>query len=178
MTATLTAAPSSYRGGVAEESLQWPDVGHTLLDELSTARGRIALIAASTLAATDHLVECLRNDLRLNIVSLGRVLAASSQPPTSGAIEAACGDATVITDLELLFSPMLHVSVLPFLTNRSRHRATIAVWPGEITGGRALYSAPGRPDHHDAALRDAIVLRPLHTRFPDEAPFHIERIFP
>ena len=41
-----------------------------------------------------------------------------------------------------------------------RQRPTIAVWPGDISGGRATYSAPGRPDHHDIPLRDVIVLRP------------------
>jgi hypothetical protein len=52
------------------------------------------------------------------------------------------------------------------------------VWPGQIVGGRATYSTFGRPDHHDVAVRDVIILRPRITRFPDEIPFSFERILP
>jgi hypothetical protein len=84
----------------------------------------------------------------------------------------------VITDIDMLFSPPLRMPVLQFLRNRSRQQATIVVWPGDIAGSRAIYSTPGRPDHYDAPLSDVIVLRPRETRFPDETPFEIERIYP
>jgi hypothetical protein len=81
----------------------------------------------------------------------------------------------VITDLDVLLWPEVSVAPLQLLTARARLRPTIAVWPGSIAAGRASYSAPGRPDHHDNALRDAVVLHPRGTRFPDEVPFTIER---
>jgi hypothetical protein len=177
MRATLTGY-SSYGDGVAQQLDRWPDAGHALLHELSTARGLVGLISADTMAAADHLVERLMRDLRVTTVSLGRALAASSAAPTTEEIEQACSDATVITDIDMLFWPSLHVPVLPFLRKHASQQATIAVWPGEISGGRALYSAPGRQDHYDVALHNAIVLRPRHTRFPDELPFVAERILP
>ena len=127
-------------------------------------------------ADADGLVERLRTDLGLEVVRLGRALADRPQPPSVADVESACGDATVITDLDVLLWPEMHIAPLQLLAARARRRPTIAVWPGHIAGGRATYSAPGRPDHHDIPLRDAIVLRPRGTRFPDEVPFTIERI--
>jgi hypothetical protein len=102
-------------------------------------------------------------------------LRVTHSPPTVADIDAACGDATILADLDLMLWPALHIPLLPFLAARSRRRPTVAVWPGEIINGRAIYSAPGRPDHHDAALRAVIALRPRSTRFPDEVPYRIER---
>lgn len=112
------------------------------------------------------------------MVRLGLALADRRQPPSMADIESACGDATVVTDLDALLWPEMHVSPLQLLSLLARRRPTIAVWPGEISGVRASYSVPGRPDHHDILLRDVVVLRPRATRFPDEVPFMIERILP
>jgi hypothetical protein len=162
---------------VAAEGIDtWPRAGFAILDELGAARGRVALIAAATPADADVLVERLRTDLCLGVVRLGSALADRSQPPPVHDVESACGEATVITDLDTLLWPEMAVAALQLLSVRARRRPTIAVWPGYIYGGRAIYSTPGRPDHHDAPLRDSVVLRPRSARFPDEVPFTIERI--
>jgi hypothetical protein len=161
-----------------DDGLAWPDAGHALFEELSAARGRFALITAAAPSAADDVVVRLRDDIGARVVSLGRAVAESHQPPTTDELDIACGDATVITDIDLLLWPALRVPVVPFLAARRGRRTTVAVWPGRITAGRATYSAPGRPDHYDIALRDVIVLRPRPTRFPDEVPFDIERILP
>ena len=169
--------PAFYGETMAEAIDRWPAAGHDLLDELTRAPGRVALIAGD-LSEADALVQRLAIDLEVGAASLGRALAEHPQPPTPAGVDAAAGDATLLADLDLLLWPALHIPLLPFVANRSRRRPTIAVWPGQISGGRAIYSAPGRPDHHDAALRDAIVLRPRPPRFPDEVPYRIERITP
>ena len=174
--ATLVQPPS-YPDDVADDLDRWPDVGNALLAELAAVRGRVALIAATPTAA-DGLVERLRDDLGLTVLSLGRVLADRKEPPTTDEIVAACANATVITDIDLLFWPVSATRPLPFLTARGRHCPTIAVWPGQIAGGRAIYSTLGRPDYHDVAVRDVLILRPRITRFPDEIPFSFERILP
>jgi hypothetical protein len=170
--------PRSYPDEVADDLERWPEGGHALLAELAVARGRIALIAAEMPAAADRLVDRLRDDLDLTVVSLGQAFADRKEPPTANDIVVACANATVITDIDLLFWPPSPTRALPFLTACARRRPTIAVWPGQIVGGRATYSALGRPDHHDAAVRDVIILRPRTTRFPDEVPFSTERILP
>ena len=168
-----------YSDDVADDLHEdWPKAGHGLLAELAAARGRVALVSAGDLLAADGLVERLQDDLNLAVVPLGKALADGAEPPTAEEISQACGDAAVITDIDLLFWPASPVRALPFLTARARRLPTIAVWPGKIAGGRAAYSALGGPDHTDVALRDVIILRPRTTRFPDEVPFRIERIFP
>lgn len=164
-----------YGETMAEGVEGWPAEGHELLDELARAPGRVALIAGDA-TEVDALVRRLVTDLAVGVVSVGGALAEHPQPPTAGDIDVAAGDATLLVDLDLMLWPSLHVPLLPFVASRRRRRPTIAVWPGDISNGRATYSTPGRPDHHDAALRDAIVLRPRPTRFPDEVPYRIERI--
>ncbi len=153
----------------------WPDAGQSLFNELQTSRNRFALIGGER-DATDSLVGRLANDLALTVVHLGAALADQSKPPTGRDVEAAAGSASVLADLDLLLWPALGVPLLPFLTILARRRPVIAVWPGEINSGRARYSTPGRPDHHDERLTDVVVLRPRNTRFPDEVPYDIERI--
>ncbi len=153
----------------------WPDAGQSLVNELQASRDRFALIGGDR-EANDSLVDRLATDLSLPMVHLGAALAAQSMPPTATDIEAAVGSASVIADLDLLLWPLLGIPVLPFLTTLARRRPVIAVWPGEISNGRARYSAPGRPDHHDQRLTDVVALRPRNRRFPDEVPYDIERI--
>jgi hypothetical protein len=157
---------------------RWPDAGYALLAELAAARGRVALLAAAAPTTADGLVNRLRDDLGLTVVSLGQALADREEPPTADEIAVACANATVITDIDLLFWPASPIRALPFLTARGRRCPTIAVWPGQMAGGRATYSALGRPDHQDVAVRDVIIVRPCTARFPDEVPFTIERILP
>lgn len=168
----------SYRSqAMGEDEGRWPEAGRALLDELRACPGRLALIAGVP-ADVDGLVGQLVADLGLTSVRLGLALADRCTPPTLGEVEATVGRATVLADLDLLLWPDLAIAPLAFLSNLARHRPTIAAWPGEIAGGRARYSRPGRPDYHDRGLRDAAILRPVPTRFPDELPYTLERIAP
>jgi hypothetical protein len=174
---TAVAVAVLYGGAVADDgSDAWPAAGWALLGELESARGRLTLIRAASAEDSKALVDQLHSDLGLHVVRLGQALADRPHPPSISDVESACADATVITDLDVLLWPDMHIAPLHFLTGRARRRPTIAVWPGHIDGTRATYSAPGRPDHHDFPLRDTVVLRPRRTRFPDEVPFTIERI--
>jgi hypothetical protein len=177
MTAAATLVRISYGGDVADDGIDgWPTAGFALLHELEATPGRVALIAATSPVHADALADRLRADLGLGVVRLGLVLADRPQPPSVDDVMSACGDATVLTDLDVVLWSDMNIAPVQLLAARARHRPTIAVWPGSIAGGRATYSAAGRPDHHDIPLRDAVVLRPLGTRFPDEVPFTIERI--
>lgn len=179
MSAAATLDHVPYGEGVADHGIDvWPKAGHALIDELRAARGRVALISAAGPDEADDLVGRLTTDLALDVVRLGLALADRPQPPSPADVESACGAATVVTDLDVLMWPEIQVSPLQLLIALARRRPTIGVWPGDISGVRASYSAPGRPDRHDIALRDAVVLHPRGTRFPDEVPFTIERILP
>lgn len=154
----------------------WPAEGHDLLAELTVGRGRYALLTTSNQDQSDALIELLVTDLGLQVARIGSVLAESEHPPTPEQVGAACADAVILADLDLLFWPALHLDPLAFLADRSRRLPTIAVWPGTISGGRASYSQPGRPDYYDGRLGDCLLLAPRARRYPDEVPFVIERI--
>jgi hypothetical protein len=167
----------SYGDAVVDDGIGvWPAAWDELRKELQAGGGRVALIAAASPADADALVEQLQTDVGVGVARLGRELADHAQPPSLTVVESVCGDATVLTDLDALLWPTVPVAPLQLLTLRARRRPTIAVWPGSISSGRATYSTPGRPDHHDIPLRDSVVLRPRGMRFPDETPFTIERI--
>jgi hypothetical protein len=51
---------------------------------------------------------------------------------------------SVLTDIDLLFTPQLQVEPLSHLRRMGRSVALVAVWPGRIDGGRLTYSEPGR----------------------------------
>jgi len=173
---TATIEIPSYCGPmVGTNGATWPEAGHQLLGELAMGRGRCALIAAE-LPAADRLVARLAGDLDLQVTRVGAALAVHERPPTPREVEVACSSASILTDLDVLLWPALGVPLLPLLAALARRRPVIAVWPGEITGQRARYSSPGRPDHHDVRLTDVVVLRPRNTRFPDEVPYEIERL--
>ncbi len=156
----------------------WPDAGQELLRELRAGRDRYALIVADDPRDSDLVVERMSEDLDLSTVRVGAACADLDTPPGLRDIEAACGAAVILTDIELLFSPEIHVDVLAFLVGRARRLPTMAAWPGIVVGRRALYSAPGRPDHFDRSLSDVVLLRLRPTQFPDETPFEVERIAP
>lgn len=155
--------------------LAWPAAGRVLFDTLEASRDRLVLVFGDQ-AATDALVDRLVTDLGFAMVRLGGALAPLPGPPTRADIAVAIGSATVVADLDCLLWPDFEVPLLPFLADLSRQRLVIAVWPGDITNGRARYSAPGRPDHYNQPVTSALLLRPRTPRYPDEVPYDIERI--
>jgi hypothetical protein len=86
-------------------------------------------------------------------------------------------DHALLFDLETLcWSPWLRLDPLRLLRQLARRNGVIAVWPGDVTSRTASFSAPGRRDHVSVFAGGISVMRPIPTRFPDEAPFTIERI--
>lgn len=177
MTATCVAPAAYVRGMVGGTESRWPDAGRVLLDELVDAPDRLALLIGDVLT-TDGVAQAFSAEFGHTVVRLGAAAVHLDQPPTSLELVALAGQGTIVSDIELLFSPQLATNPVTFIRTLSRRRPTIAVWPGTVDVGRARYGLPGRPDHFDAVLRDAIVLYARPTRFPDEVPFDIERIAP
>lgn len=87
------------------------------------------------------------------------------------------GRSKFLTELECLFwKPVWAIDPIRFCRRMALQQGVVARWPGEIQGRMARFSAPGRPDHIEQALADLVVLRAIHTQFPDETPFALERI--
>jgi len=128
-------------------------------------------------SAAEQLVSELRQVV-VNDVSLGARLAMFSQMPPIEELVGALDGSTLLTDIDVLFSPQLDLDVLGYLRQLARALPVLAVWPGKVTGPRLTYSLPGRADYVDVLARDLVVLHPLAKEFPDEIPYRLERFPP
>lgn len=175
MTVATVPSECAYGESMAEELTMWPDAGVALIDELAKSRGRFALVVGPH-AEAEVTVSRLQDDLAVEVASVGRRFCEWQSAPTMSEIDVELMAATILTDIDMLFAPALHLPVLGFLARRGRDRPTIAVWPGDVSQGRATYSSPGRLDFQSEAITNAVIIHPRPTRFPDEVPFEIERI--
>lgn len=174
----MTALTTYGRPSMAASDSDWPAAGHTLVAELRAHRSRVAVLTG-TQADTDVAAARLAAAVGVEPTSLGGALADLPAPPTPADIERIAAAASVLVDLDVVFAPELDVDPIGLLHRlRRQHALLVAVWPGTVIGRRAVYSRPGRPDHTDGALTDAVVLRARPVRFEDEVPFTVERIAP
>lgn len=62
----------------------------------------------------------------------------------------------VLDDIEVLFDASLKLDPLVLLKRAARSICVVAVWPGELRGGRLRYAEQGHPEHRDYTL-DGVV---------------------
>jgi hypothetical protein len=110
------------------------------------------------------------------VFSVGKLLTESDTPPDSSSVVTMLGNAELLDDTDILFAPELNLDPLILLRELARRSPRIMAWPGQVSGRRATYSAPGRRDYYAREISDAIILRPVPYRFPDEAPYSVKRI--
>jgi hypothetical protein len=152
----------------------WPDAFEALCRDLRADRGRPGLVDMSSPASADLLGQLA--PLVTNVVSLGdRVAQWDHAPAVADLMADINGSSTLLTDIDVLFTPALHIEVVSQLRRTAQNTALIVAWPGRLAGGRLSYSLPGRADHVDEPARDLVVLRPIETHFPDEVPYTVER---
>ncbi len=152
----------------------WPSAGKQLLAELRDGRGRVALVRQDP--ETEGLVAKLSAALEVPAEPAGQLLTNDATPPDGDHVRDILRGRPLLADLEVLFSPALHLDPLALLRRLSADGPVIAVWPGRIADRRAIYSELGRPDHYDVPLTDVLVLTPIKVAFPDEVPYELERI--
>ena len=152
----------------------WPEAGIALLRELSGAPGRIVLVEGA--AEIDHALDPLAEAWGEAVVSAGRLLTESNDPPTARSVSTLLAEAVLIDDAEILFTPELALDPLALLRDLSRRHPAVMCWPGKIREGDAFFSEPGRRDHYQQRLSNAVILRPVQRQFPDQHPYLIDRI--
>ncbi len=147
-----------------------------VVDELRHARGRLAIVADS--GGAGDVLERFAAVIGSPVARVGRLLAECGPPPTERCIRERLTNRHVISDIEVLFwRPCLDLDPLALFRRLARSGPPVIIhWPGRIDGRRARFSAPGRADHYDAPLSDALVLRPRPVSFPDEVPYDLERV--
>lgn len=153
----------------------WPDAFDRLVRELGSNRRVPALIDRPSSREGLNLVRRLASVVD-DVVSLGDRVARMDQVPSAAElVDGLTASTTLLTDIDVLFTPALRIDVVSQLRRTTQSTTLIAAWPGEIRGGRLSYSRPGRVDHMDEPARDLVVLRPVPTEFPDEIPYSVER---
>jgi hypothetical protein len=166
--------PSESSGGVTTV-IAWPETGDLLLSELAKAPGRLALAVDDPEGVV---LGAFAARLSVSIYHAGRSLL-DGEPPTSDqhVISRLVTADPVIDDLDLLFwRPWLNLDPIGVLRTVARRRpGVLFAWPGTIERDQLAYSTPGRRDWYETKLTDAVVLRPIPTVFPDEAPYTAER---
>ncbi len=152
----------------------WPDAFGVLCRDLRADRARPGMVDMS-LPASRALIDVL-SPLVDSVVSVGEHVAQrDSVPSATDLVGDIQGSSTLLTDIDVLFAPALHLEVVSQLRRTAQNTALIVAWPGRIVGGRLSYSLPGRVDHVDEPARDLVVLRPVEVHFPDEVPYTVER---
>lgn len=146
-----------------------------LREELARAPGRLCLVVGEQVASR-QLLRSLAEQEGVEALSIGRLLTASESPSRFVDLQALIADASFLIDLDILFWPEARSNALQLLRALSRKAPRFAQWPGALAGRRLIYSEPGRRDFFDAAIDDAVILRPRAVRFPDEVPYEVERI--
>lgn len=152
----------------------WPDRALALRKELEATPGRLALLVDGLRA--EEAARRLADAWGTTPVQVGHVLTTSEQPPTPEQVIRELSDGAVFIDLEILFWKDLRLDPVSLIRQLARSGPRVFLWPGHIVAKTASFSHPGRADHYEARLSDAIVLRAKAPRFPDEAPYEIERI--
>lgn len=151
----------------------WPDAWQQLEAELTSGRGRPALIDCVVDGAVE-LAEAM-SVVTDRSISVGLAFADSDGPFSPTALLDGLDGSTLLLDIDVLFSPQLRIDVLSQLRRTAQRGPLVVAWPGRISAGRLLYSRPGRADYFDQPARDIFVLRPIVTSFPDEVPYVLER---
>jgi hypothetical protein len=152
----------------------WPTEAAKLRDELGGNPGRLALIVDDDLVLDN--AEALARAWRVPKVQVGKTLTAAAEPGSSTEILRRLGLGSVFVDAEILFWRDLRLDPVGLFRQLARTAPRAFLWPGGISSNIASFSRPGRPDHYETRLSDAIVLRALVPRFPDEPPYQMERI--
>jgi hypothetical protein len=145
-----------------------------LVAELSASPGRFGLIEDRP-GAHEVVTECER-ELGTSRCSVGTTLTSLPDPPSSHTIETLLQPYQLLVDIEILFAPQLAVDPMALLRRLARLTSPrVALWPGVLAAGRAVFSEAQREDHYDRPVEDVLVLRPMPRAFPDEPCFEIER---
>ena len=107
---------------------------------LRAGRGRPALINGDAPAA-ESLVEHLR-PLPSETISLGQRIGLTLEPPSASRLidDVGAAPVTLLTEIEVLFTPELRIDAVSQLRRISQRTALIVVWPGRIASGRLSYS--------------------------------------
>ena len=158
-----------------ESATRWPAIGYSSLIELE-APGKMALVVGDRSEALD-LIGRLAGLEGADILSVSRVVLREPLAQFEIDVLDRIGGARFLIDLECLcWRPRWQLDPIRLCRRAARPHGAVVLWPGDVARRSATFSSAGRSDFVSVPASDLLVLRPLATRFPDEAPFSVERI--
>jgi hypothetical protein len=134
-----------------------------LVDEVGSLHSKLVILTEfSRMGKAKALLHALakkKNVAPLNIgAELGRRLAGMPQRQrhlqTTTILrelvdQHATGDLLLLDNIELLFDRSLQLDPLELLKRHAHAKRVVAVWPGELRGGRLTYAEMGHPEYQD-----------------------------
>ena len=136
-----------------------------LVDEVGALHSKLILIIGAPRTGKTALLRALANDRGVEVLSVGSELGhrLSAVPQKQRHLQTttllreladqhATDDLLLLDNLELLFDKSLQIDPLDLLKRHAHVKRVVAVWPGELRGGRLIYADMGHPEHQDYSL--------------------------
>ncbi|MEW5889140.1 MAG: BREX-3 system P-loop-containing protein BrxF [Pseudomonadota bacterium] len=146
-----------------------------LVDEIAALHSKLILLVGRPGCGKTSLLAMLANRRGAKVMNVGAALGKrlSLLPQRQRALQAfvamreladehASGDLLLLDNIELLFDQMLKLDPLDLLKRHAHARRVVAVWPGELRGGRLIYAEIGHPEYQDYGP-EGVVLFEMET---------------
>ena len=147
---------------------KWPDRIHWIVDQVRLSNGMFAVALPN-----EHTVDTVRliGEESQSVVSIGKIATTGSHPPSETEMTEAIGDATVFTDLGVLFDFDSPLDPINFIRRLTRTAPRVVVWPGHIEEGLLMYGTNGSRHRRVWTPENVVLFDPVPQNFPDELPF-------
>jgi hypothetical protein len=140
-----------------------------LVDEISALHSKLILLVGRPECGKSALLAELANRRGVKVMNAGAALGKrlAALPQRKRMLQAsvmmreladqhAVGDLLLLDNIELLFDRTLQLDPLDLLKQLARSRRVVAVWPGQLRGGRLTYAEQGHPEHQDYGLEGLV----------------------
>jgi ABC-type cobalamin/Fe3+-siderophores transport system ATPase subunit len=140
-----------------------------LVDEISALHSKLILLVGRPECGKSALLAELANRRGVKVMNAGAALGKrlAALPQRKRMLQAsvmmreladqhAVGDLLLLDNIELLLDRTLQLDALDLLKQLARSRRVVAVWPGQLRGGRLTYAEQGHPEHQDYGLEGLV----------------------
>ncbi len=140
-----------------------------LASDVATLHSKLIVLVGTSGAGKSALLADLGRRQKVKVLNAGSELGTrlAARPVKQRALavptllreladEHAAKDLLLLDHIELLFDHTLHLDPLDLLKQLARARRVVAVWPGQLRGGRLTYAEMGHPEHQDYGLEGLV----------------------
>ncbi|MER9421656.1 BREX-3 system P-loop-containing protein BrxF [Mesorhizobium sp. M0317] len=142
------------------------------VEDVATLNSKLILLVGPPRSGKTKLLNALAERRQFGVVNVGAALGrlllevpGTRRHAEAGGIfkDVAAGHAVeglvLLDNIELLFDRSLQLNPLDLLKRQAHVRRVVAVWPGELSGGRLTYAAIGHPEYQDYGVDGLVPFR-------------------